>query len=259
MHKRTSAAATKPRAVGHEGGKRRGKREMVSLLGFLFITATCIAFFLYAFNAISTLFTLIYAQASECLKGARRTDGRRTDGRTEAALNDKPQSASACQGTLTHTHMSACFSQCVLCALCFLLPCVFCYLPICLFVCLSRLFVCLVFVNVFMSASAAFIFCDAHVFVRGRLPFVCRMTARSPLCSVAALSSSVRSSVRCSSLCARCACLCNHFHQQRRCNVIAISQQSQLEQQSQLKSLLQLHSEAEAESLSQSSAYFDPH
>lgn len=71
---------------------RREKREIEkedrgSGVAVGFLPATCIAFCLYAFNAISTLFTLIYAQASECLKGARRTeDGRRT----EAALNDKP-------------------------------------------------------------------------------------------------------------------------------------------------------------------------
>lgn len=157
MHKRTSAAGTKARAVGHEGGRERGKREMVSLLGFLFITATCIAFCLYAFNAISTLFTLIYAQASECLKGARRTDGRRTDRGSAEWQTIECFSLSRHTHAYTHECMPLCVSVC-----CFLLPCVFCYLPICLFVGLSRLFVCLVFVNVFMSASAAFIFCDAH-------------------------------------------------------------------------------------------------
>lgn len=93
MHKRTSAAGTSRRLRNEGGIERKRAVALVSLLGFLFITATCIAFCLYAFNAISTLFTLIYAQASECLKGARRTTD---DGRTEAALNDKPWSASAC-------------------------------------------------------------------------------------------------------------------------------------------------------------------
>lgn len=49
------------------------------LLPFIFITATCIAFCLYAFNAISTLFTLIYAR-TETQNPDRRTNRRRWGG-----------------------------------------------------------------------------------------------------------------------------------------------------------------------------------
>lgn len=84
----TKGQQQQARAVGYEsqaareiGGEREGEEGPGVAAGFLFITATCIAFCLYAFNAISTLFTLIYAQASECLKGGQRQRSR---------LNDKP-------------------------------------------------------------------------------------------------------------------------------------------------------------------------
>lgn len=160
MHKRTAAAGTSRRLWIGEHTQRQRKRgrmrEREGAVGFLFITATCIAFCLYAFNAISTLFTLIYAQASGCWVLERRTNHRVL----------QPVKAH----THTHTHE---------CMLCFLL---FAYLFVCLFVCLS---VCLSrFCQRIYECQRGFHllwrpFCP---FVRWRIggeasPFVCHMTA----------------------------------------------------------------------------------
>jgi len=59
----------------HSVGGLSGPR----LLLFIFITATCIAFCLYAFNAITTLFTLIYAR-TETQNPDQRARLRRGDG-----------------------------------------------------------------------------------------------------------------------------------------------------------------------------------
>lgn len=198
MHKRTAAAGTSRRLQG-----RKRAMALVSLLGFLFITATCIAFCLYAFNAISTLFTLIYAQASECLKGARRTmDGQRQRWMTNHRVLQPVKPHSRIH-TWVHAHDCVCVCVlCTLCAHCFLLFCVFCYSPICLFVCLSR------FCQRIYEWQRGFHllwrpFCP---FVRGRLPLFATWLHVPLFCSLCP------SVVRCCSLCARCACLCNHFH-----------------------------------------------
>lgn len=186
MHKRTSAEGTKARAVGHEGeeGEKR-ERE-----GRPWHWCRCWVFYLSQPLALHFVYMLLMQLARfslwftpRRLSAWKAHDGRRTDGgqRQRWMTNHRvlqPVKAHSRIHTWVHASLCVCCALSAFCCLVFFAICLFVCLSVCLFVCLSR------FCQHIYECQRGFHllwrpFCP---FVRGRLPFVCRMTARSPLC-----------------------------------------------------------------------------